>query len=300
MSALRTAFDWGTARYADWFGDLLHIHFAVRTVLLALLLWGALFVLAQLLHYIVGPLWVLFYRHVIFRGYNFLLVETLYEWLYIRYYSQDKPTLRKLYLRLCDKVKLNRAKIADAQYKAVLARGSVKRFAWELVVTAGIALTAWLTAFGLHQEYYVPALAGVEQEQPPPTPTPPPPENGEWLPGENGDTENDYSENGEVYNEETPAEPPPGEAIYPAGDFDPSVLGADAALRLNDYGAAGVRLRDRPGFGGVVLLMLWGEQGLVFLNEYEADTQMDGLYWLRVRTDDGMEGYIASHVIAAP
>jgi len=120
------------------------------------------------------------------------------------------------------------------------------------------------------------------------------------LPGENGDTENDYSENGEVYNEETPAEPPPGEAIYPAGDFDPSVLGADAALRLNDYGAAGVRLRDRPGFGGVVLLMLWGEQGLVFLNEYEADTQMDGLYWLRVRTDDGMEGYIASHVIAAP
>jgi hypothetical protein len=288
--------DWLSERYAVWFADWLHIHFVIRTAILLLALWGALFLTAQLMQYAIGPLWVLFYRHIVFRFYNYLFVETLYELIYIRFYSKDKPTLRGFYLRLSDRVKKNRLILAHTRYKGILYHGGVKRGSWRLVAVVGVVATLWLTAFGLHQEYAVPALAGNANH--------PAVNNGEpSANGTNGVQQNPANpSNGNPLPPSNivfpPSDDPPPDIIYPPGYVNPALWpDAVTVLRLNEHGTDGARLRDRPGFGGVVIEMLWGARQLEYLDSFTPDEYVSGLYWLRVRSPEGLEGYIASHLV---
>jgi hypothetical protein len=267
-----------TELYAYWFAEWLHIHFVTRTAILLLIFWGILFIVTLLFYYIFGPLWVLFFRHVLFRLYNYLFVETPYEFIYIHFYSKDKPTLRRLYLRLSDKVKKNRLILNHTRYKGILYRGFVKRVTWTLATAVGITVTLWLTAFGLHQEYYVPALVLVEVPQ-------------------NTETQ---SPDGEVpANNVIPNIPDESQVIvYPPGYINPTLwTDFPVILQLNENGINGARLRDKPGFDGTVIQMLWDDQTLEYLEKYTPDADVPGLYWLWVRTKDGQNGYIASHLI---
>ncbi|MCL2187563.1 MAG: hypothetical protein FWC16_10670 [Defluviitaleaceae bacterium] len=301
MIHLNRALAWATDLYAAWFADWLHIHFVIRTAILLLVLWGALFVLAQFIQYVMGPLAVLLYRHIFFRAYNYLFVETPQEFLYIRYYAKDKPTLRGLYLRLTDKVKQNRLLLNHTKYKGIVYRGSVRRVTWVFIATLGVTATLWLTAFGLHQEYYIPALAGYTRNggEATPHPSPAPEVNGITPP--NGSVPNE--ENADDVNNENNAPsingqaPTPPDIIYPAGYLDPAVLSAAAVLRLSPYGMDGARLRDVSGFLGVVIGIVWGDAQLEFLGEFIPEVHVPGLYWLQVRTADGLVGYIASHLV---
>ncbi|MCL2204456.1 MAG: alanine and proline-rich secreted protein Apa [Defluviitaleaceae bacterium] len=305
MTYLYNALEWASDVYTSWFADWLHIHFVIRTAILLLVLWGALFLLAQFLQYVLGPMVVLFYRHVLFRAYNYLFVETPYEFIYIRYYSKDRPTLRGTYLRLSDKVKKNRLLLTHTRYKGILYRGGVRRVTWTLAATVGVAATLWLAAFGLHQEYYVPAL--VEVGQPPGNGTapngdaPPPNEshanepNANEPPPENG--ENAPPPGTEIGSGATPVAPP--HIIYPPGYINPGQWppGDAITLRLNAHGIAGARLRDLPGFDGVVIEIIWDDRQLEYLDAFTPEPNVPGLYWLRVRSPEGLVGYIASHLV---
>jgi hypothetical protein len=286
MTYIQTIFDRASDIYATWFAEWLHIHFIIRTAVLLLILWGALFLAAQIFHYILGPLWVLFYRHVIFRMYNYLFVETPHEFIYIHFYAKDKPTFRKVYLRLSDKVKKNRLILNHTRYRGILYRGGVKRVTWTLVATVGVVATLWLTAFGLHREYYVPALAengNIMKE----TPTDEP---------KNPEGNGDYPTNGQ--EPLPPVQTHPTDIIYPPGYINPAEWpDLSITLRLNGQGEAGARLRDRPGFDGVVMEMVWGGHVLEYLGDFTPDAQVPGLYWLRVRSPNGQEGYIASYLV---
>ncbi|MCL2603037.1 MAG: SH3 domain-containing protein [Defluviitaleaceae bacterium] len=325
MAHLHNAFDWASELYAAWFSEWLHVHFTVRTAILLLILWGALFTLAQLFQYVLGPFFVLFYRHIIFRAYNYLCVETTRELIYIRFYSKDSPTLHRAYLRLTDKAKKNRLLLSHTKYKGILYRGGVKRAAWVIVVTVGVASTLWLTAFGLHQEYYVPALAGIPGESAPNNGREPnnrPTGNGTDTTNQsepNGETNANNTNHGEAppnhneappnhgngYDPSTDTNPTPfptptplPDIIYPPGYVNPaSWPDAPITLRLNVHGSEGARLRDVPGFGGVVTQMVWGGATLEYLGAFVPDADVSGLYWLRVRVSDGPEGYIASYLI---
>ena len=286
MNLLQSIFNRAGDLYAQYFAEWLHIHFVIRTAILLLILWGALFVVAMLLMYVFGPIVVLFYRHIIFRWYNYWFVETPHEWLYIRYYAKDKPNFRAWYLRLSDKVKKNRLILHHTRYRGILYRGYVKRFTWVLIATVGFAATLWLTAFGLHQEYYVPALAGYANgtqanQQPGNAATTP----GNELPGTNGHPGT--------------AQPGYGYApYYPNGYVAaPFSLPEYASLRLNELGANGARLRDMPSFAyGRVIEMVWGNHVLTYLNVFQPDDTVPGLYWLRVLSPEGVAGYIASYL----
>ncbi|MCL2500366.1 MAG: SH3 domain-containing protein [Defluviitaleaceae bacterium] len=313
MAHLHNAFDWASELYAVWFAEWLYVHFAVRTAVLLLVLWGVLFLFAQLFQYVLGPFLVLFYRHILFRAYNYLCVETPQEFIYIRFHSKDNPALRKAYLRLTDKARKNRLLLIHTKYKGILYRGGVKRVAWVLVVTVGVVFTLWLTAFGLHQEYYVPALAGYT-ETPPVNNTPPPsgqPENNDTNGGSTTENGEPYQNNGNTPEPPyppyppypmqpmypTPTQPPP-DIIYPPGYVNPALWpDTPTTLRLNEHGSGGARLREEPGFGGVVTQMVWGGVLLEYLGGFIPDADVSGLYWLRVRLPDGLEGYIASYLI---
>jgi len=304
MERLHEALDSASALYADWFSGFLHMHFVLRTGILLLFLWGALFLLAQLFQYVFGPLLVLFYRHIIFRLYNYIFVETPYEIIYIKYFSKDKPNFRNLYLRLSDRVKNNRLLLSHTKYKGIIYKGTVKKATWVFVATVGVAFSLWLTAFGLHQEYAVPALVG-------------------YTPGDaagdeinnddelnnnliNNNNENNniiYTPTGQAPGESddiplpSPTPPVSADVIYPSGIESPSGWVDGILLVLNIYGIEGARLRDEPGFTGTVIEMLWGERELEYLGYYRADAEVSGLYWLRVRSPENQIGYIANHLI---
>lgn len=299
---MQQVFDQASQQYAIWFAEWLHIDFVIRTLIILLVLWGLLFVLVQVLQYVIFPIGVLIYRHVFFRAYHYLFIETPQEWLYIHYYAKDKPTFRTLYLRLTDKVKQNRLILNHTKYKGILHRGTVRRIAWVCVATIGVTATLWLTAFGLHHEYYVPALAGYRGGEEPAT-TPP-------VIGENtnntislpptDNTSNELQENddkNETPQESGQATPAPSDIIYPAGYINPQILSENVRLRLSPDALTGARLRDTPGFLGTVIQMVWEDAELMYTGIYIDEPFVPGLYWLQVRSADELTGYIASHLV---
>jgi len=287
MNVIRSTFDWAGDLYSSWFADWLHVHFIIRTVIILLILWLIIFLAAQLFQYVVGPVLLMFYYHIFFRAYNFLFVETPHEWIYIRYHSQDKPNFAATYLRLCDKVRKNRAILAHTRYSGMIRKA--KKFAMNLMVICFVASTLWVSAFGLHHEYAAPALAIVdnrEHTEPDPVETTP------------GDVEND--------NESDPEYPPDDiyeipDRYYAAGTVNPGAWppGASINLFLTEYGSQGARLRDGPGISGsTVIEILWDDAVLTYLHAYVPDENVRGLYWLRVRSPQGTVGYISSQLVS--
>jgi len=279
MNVIRASFDWSANLYETWFADWLHIPYLARTALILLVLWFVIFVIMQVgFRYVLGPLAVLFFYHVIIRVWNFIFVETIQEFIYIRYFSKDKPRFSKTYLRLTDRIKRTRLILSHLRYRGILYQGRVRKFAWRATII-GLLLTAlWVPAFGLHVAYVVPT--GV------------------------------ILDNGTSYRNEPDLEqasiPPEPDTLFTTGEIprsewlNPQDLaeGESIILRLNEQGTPGTRLRDVPSMGeeAVVIEVLWGEMNLVYQGVY-APGEIEGLYWLRVRTPAGTIGYVSSQLV---
>jgi len=285
MTWFQDSFGWAGDLYARWFANWLHINFLIRTILLLLMMGLVIYVAGLIFKYIIGPLAVLFYINIIKRAWNYFVIETLLEWIYIRYYSEGSLRFANLYLRLCDKAKHNRAVLSYNKYKGVLHRGRVRKFGNSLMISAAIVATLWVVAFGIDQEYAMPAWAAVDNGQDEPD-----------APVENNH-EPDETETG--YEPDTHEESPATE-IYAPGLIRPGKFPAgNVVLALTEEAAdEGARLRDGPGITGTTVIeMLWGHDQMTFLGEYTADPVVEALYWLRVRTPSGTEGYIGSQLV---
>jgi len=282
MTIINTIFDRAGELYNHWFYDWLHIHFIIRTVLLLLAIWLAIYIVAQLFQYVVAPVLLLAFYHTIFRAWNYFAVETPQEWIYVRYFSQDKPKHREKYLRLCDKVKRNRQILSHLRYKGMVRRA--KRFTLRAMIVLGVASTLWVAAFGLHWEYAMPVMVQNGNDAPVETVTNP----SEVVITDNENT--DATEHAVI--PPTPTEPPPwlDPYFWPADE--------DIVLRLNELGQAGARLRDGPGIvDRNIIEIVWQDDEMQFLHSYYPDPDVQGLYWLRVRSPHGTEGYIGSQLV---
>jgi len=288
MTWFRSSFEWAGDLYARWFADWLHVDFLIRTAILLLMMWLVIFVAALIFKYLLGPLVVMVYVNIIKRAWNFFFIETGQEWIYINYYSKGDPKFSNMYMRLCDKAKHNRAALSAAGYSSILRRGRVRKLGNSMMIAVGIIVTLWVGAFGLNQEYVMPAWgAGV---------TPEVNDNNEpedYEIDEPTDDEND-EDNEQENNEESPTN------IYTPGQISPGLFpqGEHIIFSLTEEaGSEGARLRDGPGTDTTVIEMVFGYDLLVYLGYYVPDAGVDTLYWLRVRTSSGTEGYIASQLV---
>ena len=272
--------------YINLFGNFLHVHFFIRTAFLLLLAWLVILLFIKMFIFIFGPCFVLMFYHIFFRIHNYFFVETPAEWIYIRYYSNDLPTLEKLYIRLSDKIKKNRETLNKLSYgRAIL---KVKRTENKLSYFLLTMSTLWFVAFGLYIEFF----------------TPPPPLSeiavdaglqGPVIPGQNIPDETYLNENeirsGFIYIDHVYS---PG--IINPYDWEP---GENIILVLNEEGRRhGVWLRNGPGITGfIVTEVLWGDVILQYLHYYMPDVYVNGLFWLRVRTPEGNTGYLSSSLV---
>ena len=286
MAWFRTSFQWAGDLYNTMFADWLHVGFWVRSVLLLLMLGIIIYIFSLIFKYVLGPLAVLVYVNMFLRAWNFLITETIQEWIYIRYYSKDSSKYASKYLRLCDKVKHNRATLSDTTYMGILRRGRVRKLSNHMMFAAGIIAILWIGAFGINQEYAMPAWVesnGVDDDY-----------NGyEIIDSEENESEPDEE------NDEDEIDDIPSSIIYDPGFIVPRQLTANAVLALiEEAQESGGRLRDGPGIAGATIIeMLWGDDLMVYLGYYVPDADVEALYWLRVRSPSGMIGYIGSQLV---
>ena len=291
MTWIRSSFQWAEGLYSRLFADWLHINFVIRTVLLLLMLWLIIYVAALIFKYLAGPFVVLVYINIFKRAWNFLITETIQEWIYIHYYSKGDMKYSSLYLRLTDRVKHNRTVLSYNKYKGILHQGRVRRLGNQMMITAGIIVTLWVAAFGLNQEYAMPAWAANEN-----------PQESSARDDDQGQgqahPEPDESENNDE-NENTEAPSLPDNDIYVPGLIRPGQLPAGTInLALTEEAREGARLRSGPGTAGTTVIeWLWGEGLLTYLGYYVPDPDVETLYWMRVLSPSGMEGYIGSHLV---
>jgi len=282
MTIITATFDRVGDLYNQWFGNWLHIHFIIRTVLLVLMLGLVIYVCAQLFRYIIAPFLLMFFYHVIFRAWNYFMVETPQEWLYIRYNAKGKTTYSNYYLRLCDKVKRNRTILSHTKYKGMVVKA--RRASLRLMAIFGIVTLLWVTSFGLYHQYAVPTMAVVDSNHNPPQNQAPPHT-------EPGETQNTPDTPNIGYTPEVPSE---AEGV-PAGWPTDTII----VFYLNELGQPGAPLRNGPGIPDYSIIeMLWDNDQLVYLHSFAPDLEAEGEYWLRVLSPSGTEGYISSKLVS--
>jgi len=275
MTIIRTTFDRAGELYTHLFSDWLHINFIVRTILLLLITWLIIYLGVQFFQYILAPLLMLFYYHVIFRVWNYFAVETPQEAMYIKYSQNDEPYSER-FLQLCDRVKKNRTTLAHAKYTGMVVRS--RKFTLRLMIFCLVVVTLWIPAFGLHQRYAAPVMAQNDPTSPQ-DPTVPAYEQDE--------------------HEESISDSEP-QTIYASGNINPSTWeeSDEIILQLNELGKSGARLRDGPGILAYnVIEILWDYDQMVYLHAYDPDIDVPGLYWLRVLSPGGTTGYISSQLV---
>ena len=278
MTIIRTTFDHAGELYTRLFSDWLHINFIIRTILLLLIVWLLIYLGAQFFQYILAPLFMLFFYHVIFRVWNYFAVETPQEAMYIKYSKNEEPFSER-YLKLCDKVKRNRTTLNHAKYMGMIIRS--RKFTLRLMIFCLVVATLWISAFGLHQRYAAPVMV----------------QNGVHVDASDPNGPGDYP-----HEQDEPTEYP-SQVTYAAGHIDPSAWeeGEEIILHLNELGQPGARLRDGPGILGYsVIEILWEYDQMVYLHEFTPDPDVEGLYWLRVLSPSGTIGYISSQLVEVP
>ena len=284
MTWIQTSFQRADSLYSRLFADWLHINFIARTVLLLLMLWLIIFIGALIFKYVIGPVWMLFYVNVLLRAWNFLIIETIQEWIYIHHYSKGSTRFSGLYMRLTDRVKHNRARLSSSEENTAHRRQRARRLGNQMMITAGIIVAMWVVAFGINREYAAPAWAASSGANEGSTQDETPPELG----------------NNEDATETISGEEEPREDVYLPGMVRPGLFpeGAQISFALTGNARDGARLRSGPGTADTVVIeMLWGDEILVYLNHYVADADVDTLYWIRVRSESGVVGYIGSHLV---
>ena len=284
MRWIQASFNRMEGIYARLFADWLHISFIMRTVMLILMLWIIIIIGALAFKYVIGPLLMRFYINVMLRAWNFIVVETVQEWIYIHHYSKGSPRFSGLYMRLTDSAKHNRALLAGGEENAVLQRKRVRRFGNQMMVAACVIVAMWVVAFGINQEYTAPVwVASGDADE-------------NAGPDDNGPEPQDASTGDESDDNATPHDANDIPGLVRPGQFPD---GAQISMALTgDAQVEGARLRNAPGTAdSVVIEMLWGDETLVYLGHYVADADVDTLYWLRVRSLSGEVGYIGSHLV---
>jgi len=257
----------------------------MRTVLLVLVLWLIIYVATIMFKYVVGPLVTFVFINILLRGWNFFVLETIQEWIYIRHYSRGSTKFSGLYLRLTDRVKHNRARLSYNDDNKIIRRERIRRLGNQMMIAAGLIVALWVAAFGINQEYTTPAwvASGGAHESNAQDDTPPI-EDTTFDTNDKGDNNEDY-----LYEDE-----------HTHGHVRPGLFAEGAAISFVLAGEAmeGARLRSGPGTADtVVIQMLYGDDLLTYLGYYVADADVDTLYWIRVRSQSGAEGYIASHLV---
>lgn len=284
MSWFQSSFQRAEGLYSRLFGNWLHINFIVRTVLLVLMLWIIIYVATLAFKHIVGPFLAWIYINFLLRAWNFLVTETVQEWIYIHHYSKGSPRFSAMYLRLTDKIKHNHMVLSGDEENKALRRKRIRRFGNQAMIAAAVIAAMWVTAFGINQEYTAPAWVGSGDA------------------GQSGTQDNNpHDPDGEETNYETEnGEAPTNGSAYTPGMVRPGQLpeGAQISLVLTVEAREGARLRSGPGTADTVVIeMLWGDELLVYLGYYVADADVDTLYWMRVRSASGTIGYIGSHLV---
>jgi len=250
----------------------------------------------QFFHYVIAPLVLLFYYHVIFRFWNFLFVETPQEWIYIHYHSKDKPNFNDTYFKLCDKTRQNRLILSRSRYVDVI--NKTQKVATRLLAMFCVIATLWAMSFGLAHEYSMPVwreqvdIGNAPQATPhaPPMPSPSPTQIPVQTPNTNSNTNIDEP----IID---------NEVLEEYGYLNPATIspGASVHFTLNESGASGARLRDAPSISqSTIIEIVWLDTVLLYLHQFVADDEVLGLYWLRVRTPSGTEGYISSQLVEIP
>jgi len=282
MTFVRQTFDWAGSFYEDLFYDFLHINFVVRTILLLFMSWLIVYVFTQTLRYFIFPIILLFYFHVILRVWNYLFIETVQEWLYLKYYSNDEPNYSPFYLRLCDKAKKNRMTLNHSKYSGMVIRA--KRPTLQILIVFLTITTLWVFAFGIHQEYAVPVVLIPDSQN-------------------TNEFDNEYESNNEYNYDILEAYIPDVYYEYLQSDvagINPTEWLPDSNITfvLTELGQQGARLRNGPGITNTTVLeMLWDDTFLTYLHVFVPDEFVRGLYWLRVSTPSGNVGYISSQLI---
>jgi len=299
MAFIRTSFDWAGNLYVSWFSEWFHVHFLIRTVIILLLLWLMIYIIVQLFHYVIAPIFLLFYYNVLFRFWNFLFVETPQEWIYIHYHSKDKPDFNDTYFRLCDKTRRNRLILSHSRYVDIISK--TRKVATRLLAMFCVIATLWAMSFGLHYEYAVPAWGGQNSNitddnhttTPPAAVIPTP------IPTATPTTEtniNDFIDEDETGNEDI--EDIPNDIEY--GYLNPANIPPyiNVFFMLNESGSSGARLRDAPSISqSTIIEIVWLDAVLEYLHQFVQDEDVRGLYWLRVVSPSGTEGYISSQLV---
>lgn len=300
MEIIQSTFNSASELYLRWFQDWLHVHFLIRTVILLLIMWLMIYLATQLFQYIIAPIFVLFYYHVIFRVWNFIAIETTQEIIYIRYYSKDKPNFNDLYHRLCDRSKSNRLTLEYTSYTGIIKRGKVRRVSIQAMVILLVASTLWVGAFGLYKEYVTPVIVIVENNNEEISKEPQY-ENNEadspthefrlWPATDSPPVQTTYIPNfGHVHSWETQ-----DEYFINPRDWQNNTT---VHLFLNEQGREGTRLRDGAGISNTTVIeILWEYEALEYLHDYVPDPDISGLYWLSVKSPNGTEGFISSRFI---
>jgi len=178
-------------------------------------------------------------------------------------------------------IEKNRTTLSNVNY-AGMVRYS-KQVALRLMIIFGVVTTLWVTAFGLHQEYAVPVMV-VDVNRP--TDTVAGDAAYEYSPAPSMDSSTAGQEG--QFDQDTPGWLSP--AAWPAD--------AEIVLYLNELGAKETRLRSGPGIAGYnIIELLWDNDKLVYLHAFFPDPYVRGLYWLRVLSPSGTEGYVSSQLV---
>ena len=282
------AFETAQSFYVRLFGDFLHVHFMIRTVFLLLMVWFIIAVCLKIFKYLIGPIFVLAFYHIFFRLHNYLFVETPAEWIYIRYYSKDLPTLEGAYLRLTDKAKKKRELLGELDYgmSIVKLRNAERKISYFLLSLS----TLWIVAFGLYAEFFPPPSALLDNSTS---------VNGHAVGPDLGQYAPGYREEHVNENEINEGNIGGGHNVYQPGTINPAEWdAANIVLMLNETGRSGAWLRTGPGISGfIVTQVLWGDVVLDYMGFYVPDDYVTGLYWIRVRTPEGNTGYLASSLV---
>ncbi|MCL2286004.1 MAG: SH3 domain-containing protein [Firmicutes bacterium] len=153
---------------------------------------------------------------------------------------------------------------------------SSRKAALRLLIVCGAASTLWLSAFGLHHDHAVPVAAV----------------NAGAISNAITDLA-EYYASGAVFADDTHNMLNtgwPGAAAWPAD--------LEIILYLNELGQQGTRLRSGPGIADyTVIEILWDNDLLVYLYRSYPDKYEEGLYWLRVLSPTGTEGYVSSQLV---
>ncbi|MCL1787143.1 MAG: SH3 domain-containing protein [Defluviitaleaceae bacterium] len=238
--------------------------------------------------------------NTIFERFGAMYIRLFSDWLHINFLIRTVLLLLMVWLVIYVAAQIFQYIIAPGvlllcRYVARAANPSgyadmvhrAKPLTLRLLIICAVASTLWVTAFGLHHEYAVPAMGLIEVAEAP--------------------TEVLYAHYETPTNDIEMAvllEPEPFDYFEVIGllacEGHPAVWPSDADIvfYLNEEGAEETRLRSGPGIENYrVIEILWDNDLLVYLHHFYPDADDDGLFWLRVLTPGGTIGYVSSHLV---